>query len=119
MPPQDPSGARGRPAFGLGQHHPNITPGRPPRLVYLATRWQLTLAVELISELVLRSIAAHESKGRNGPTLDDVAADLGIPPVFGYDRLNERLQRQVVLGRVSSDGEHFRLTATGRLAVSA
>jgi hypothetical protein len=76
-------------------------------------------SVELISELVLRSIAAHESKGRNGPTLDDVAADLEIPPVFGYDRLNERLQRQVVLGRVSSDGEHFRLTATGRLAVSA
>ena len=73
----------------------------------------------MFSELALRSIAAHESQGRNGPTLGDVAADLGIPPVFGYDRLNDRLQRQVVLGRVYSDGKHFRLTAAGRLAVSA
>jgi hypothetical protein len=39
--------------------------------------------------------------------------------VFGYERLSERLQRQVVLGRVFSDGKQFRLTAAGRLAVSA
>jgi len=46
--------------------------------------------------------------------LDELAADLGIPPEFGCQRLGERLHRQVVLGRVFSDDGRFRLTAAGR-----
>jgi hypothetical protein len=75
--------------------------------------------MEILSQLVLRSIDAHESARAEGPTVDELAAELGIPPVFGHQRLSERLHRQVVLGRVYSDGEHFRLTAAGRLTVSA
>jgi hypothetical protein len=50
--------------------------------------------------------------------MDELAKSLGIPPTFGHQRLSERLRRQVVLGRVYSDGVHLRLTAAGRLALS-
>jgi hypothetical protein len=71
--------------------------------------------VESLSELVLRTIYARELSGANGPTVEDVAADLGIPTAFGHQRLSERLQRQVALGRVYSDGAQLRLTQAGRL----
>jgi hypothetical protein len=75
--------------------------------------------MESLSLVVLRSIEAHESTRPEGPTMDELAADLGIPAAFGRRRLGERLHRQVVLGRVHSDGERFRLTAAGRRAASA
>lgn len=74
--------------------------------------------MEPFTGLVLRAIEAHESVRAEGPTVDELAADLHIPPTFGRERLNERLHRQVVLGRVYSHGAHFRLTAAGRRTLS-
>jgi hypothetical protein len=75
--------------------------------------------VDSLTEVVLRSIYAHESGRADGATVDELAAELGIPPMFGHQRLSERLYRQMVMGRVYSDGGHFHLTAAGRrLAVS-
>lgn len=84
----------------------------------VASSWLDHRRVESLSELVLRTIHAHELSSADAPTVEDVAADLGIPAGFGHRRLSERLQRQVVLGRVYSDGARLRLTPAGRLVAT-
>ena len=75
-------------------------------------------AMELLSGVILRALETYESEHGSAPTAAELAADLGIPPEFGHHHLVERLQRQVVLGRVTNYGLRYQLTAAGREALA-
>ena len=74
--------------------------------------------MELLSRAVLRTLEAYESEHTTGPTVPELATDLGIPPDFGHLHLAELLRRQVILGRVSHYGGRFHLTEAGRAALA-
>jgi len=74
--------------------------------------------MELLSRSLLRALEVHESEHASGPTVLELAANLGIPRDFGHHHLVERLKRQVVLGRVSHSGGRFHLTEVGRKALA-
>jgi hypothetical protein len=75
--------------------------------------------MELFSQAILHALEAFQSEHTQGPTVSELAISLGIPSEFGRDRLAERVQRQVVLGRVSHCEGHFALTSAGRRACSS
>ena len=75
--------------------------------------------MELIDRLLLCTVAAYESRQGTGPTVRELAADLGIPADFGHEHLVERLQREVAEERVSHRRGRFTLTTIGRLALDA
>jgi hypothetical protein len=68
----------------------------------------------LLSRLLLRAIDAHRSDHREGPTVPELAADLGITPDFGHNDLVARLQRELSLGNVSHYRSRYKLTRAGR-----
>lgn len=67
--------------------------------------------------LLLHAIDAYVSRLGTGPTVRELAADLGIPEDFGHHQLVDRLQRELARGRVSLYRGRFTLTAVGRLAL--
>ena len=74
--------------------------------------------MEPLSGVILRALEAYEAEYGSAPTVAELAVDLGIPAGFGHQHLVERLQRQVVLGRVACYSSHFQLTAAGREALA-
>jgi hypothetical protein len=73
--------------------------------------------MELLSRVLLHEIEAYESAHTSGPTVREVAADLGVPPVAHHE-LVERLERQIVLGHIALSGRRFQLTTAGRKALA-
>jgi hypothetical protein len=67
-----------------------------------------------LRRLLLRAIDAYDSQNGAGPTVFELADDLGIPPDFGHHDLVGRLQRELSLGYVSHYRSRFTLTPTGR-----
>jgi hypothetical protein len=67
-----------------------------------------------LSRHLLRAIDAYHSHHWEGPTVPELAADLGIAPDFGHDDLAVRLERELSRGRVSNRGSRYRLTRAGR-----
>jgi hypothetical protein len=74
--------------------------------------------MELFSQAILHALEAFQSEHAQGPTVPELAVSLGIPSKLGHDRLAERVQRQIVLGRVSHGEGRFTLTSAGRRAIS-
>jgi hypothetical protein len=68
-----------------------------------------------LSLYLRRSIDGYESRHGCGPTLHQLAEDLGIPADFGASHLEEHLRRELELGRVACEHGRFRLTTSGRL----
>jgi hypothetical protein len=66
-----------------------------------------------LETLLLRAIDSYESRHRTGPTVRELAADLGIPPDFGHSQLVERLRFEVSAGFVSHYRGRISLTAAG------
>ncbi len=64
--------------------------------------------------LLLRAIDSYKARHRTGPTVLELAADLGIPPDFGHSHLVERLRREVSAGFVTHYRGRISLTAAGR-----
>lgn len=67
--------------------------------------------------LLLYAIDAYESQNENGPTVPELAADLGITRDFGHSHLVAHLQREQSLGHVSHYGGRFKLTRAERSVV--
>lgn len=65
--------------------------------------------------ILLRAIDAYSSQHWEGPTVPELAADLGITPDFGHTYLVVRLRRELSLGHISHRGNRFRLTPAGRV----
>jgi hypothetical protein len=63
---------------------------------------------------LLRAIDSCESRDGTGPTVRELAADLGVTPDFGHSQLVERLRRELSAGCVSHYRGRFSLTAAGR-----
>lgn len=75
--------------------------------------------MELADGLLLRAVEAYESSHGTGPTVRELAEDLGIPVDFGYDQLVDRLQHELARERLAHYRRRFTLTAAGRLALDA
>jgi hypothetical protein len=75
--------------------------------------------MEPVDRLLLCAIDAFEQCHETGPTVRELAADLGLPPDFGHEHLVERLQSEVKLDRISHYRGRFGLTNAGRLALDA
>lgn len=73
--------------------------------------------MESLSRCLLLALEAYGAEHAAGPTVSELAGDLGITPGFGHKHLVELLQREVALGRVSDHGTRFQLTAAGRAAL--
>ena len=67
-----------------------------------------------LSRILLRAIDAYDADDRQGPTVPELAADLGITPEFGHHDLVVRLRRELSLGRISHQRGRFGLTRAGR-----
>jgi hypothetical protein len=85
-----------------------------PGVLYAESRGRKDTTESRLSRLLLRAIDAYDSHNGKGPTVSELAADLGIPPDFGHHDLVGRLQRELSLGRLSHYGSRFRLTQAGR-----
>jgi hypothetical protein len=68
-----------------------------------------------LSILLLRAIDAYDSRHREGPTVPELAADLGITPDFGHHDLVTRLKSELSLGHISHHSGRVRLTRAGRV----
>lgn len=75
--------------------------------------------MEVVRRLLLRAIGAYESREGKGPTVRELAADLGLPDDFGHEHLVDHLQQGVAAGQVAHDQGRFTLTGAGRLALAA
>jgi hypothetical protein len=75
--------------------------------------------MELVRRFLLREIEGYERRHGTGPTVRELAADLGLPADFGHRHLVEHLKREVVLERVSHYRGRFTLTTAGRLELDA
>lgn len=64
--------------------------------------------------LLLRAIDSYESRHGKGPTVRELAADLGIPPDFEHGHLVERLRREVSACFVTHYRGRISLTAAGQ-----
>jgi hypothetical protein len=73
--------------------------------------------MELFSQAILDALEVFQSEHARGPTVSELATNLGIPFGRGRNRLAERVQRQIVLGRVSQCRGRFTLTSAGRRAI--
>jgi len=73
--------------------------------------------MELFSRAILAALAGFHSEDAQGPTVSQLATSLGIPVELGRDRLVERLQRQIMLGRVAHYEWRFTLTSAGLRAL--
>jgi hypothetical protein len=67
-----------------------------------------------LETLLLRAIGSCESRNGKGPTVLELAADLGITPDFGHTQLVELLRHELSAGCVSHYRSRFSLTAAGR-----
>ncbi len=74
--------------------------------------------MEVVRRFLLRAVGAYESREGKGPTVCELAADLGLPDDFGHEHLVDHLQQGVVVGRVAHDHGRFTLTSAGRLALA-
>jgi hypothetical protein len=72
-----------------------------------------------LESLLLRAIDSCKSRNGTGPTVLELAADLGITPDFGHTQLVERLRRELSAGYVSHYRGRFSLTAAGRELIEA
>lgn len=75
--------------------------------------------MELVDGLLLRAVDAYESRHGTGPTVPELAADLGIPLDFGHHHLVTRLRQELARERLAHYRRRFTLTAAGRLALDA
>lgn len=75
--------------------------------------------MELLDPLLLRAVDAFASRRGTGPTVRELAADLGIPDDFGHDNLVQRLQAELARENVALYRGRFTLTAVGRLSLTA
>lgn len=73
--------------------------------------------MELLGRYLLRALEAYESEHASGPTVAELADEIGIPPDLGHHYLFARLQRQITLGRISYFGRRLQLTEAGRDAL--
>lgn len=67
-----------------------------------------------LRSLLLLAIDTYDSHNGKGPTVPELAADLGSTHDFGHSGLVARLQRELSLGHVSYFRSRFRLTRPGR-----
>lgn len=74
---------------------------------------------QVVDGLLLRAVDAYVSSHGTGPTVLELAEDLGIPADFGHDHLVERLQHELARERLAHYRRRFTLTAAGRLALDA
>jgi len=70
-----------------------------------------------LETLLLRAIDSYESRHGTGPTVIELAADLGITPDFGHHHLVGRLRRQHAAGFVSHYRRRLTLTTAGRAMI--
>ena len=75
--------------------------------------------MELVDGLLLRAVDAYESRHGRGPTVPELAADLGIPADFGHSHLVTRLGAALEREHLGHYRRRFTLTAPGRLALAA
>jgi hypothetical protein len=64
--------------------------------------------------LLLRAIDSYKARHRTGPTVRELAADLGIPADFGHSHLVERLRREVSAGFATHYRGRISLTTAGQ-----
>jgi hypothetical protein len=67
-----------------------------------------------LSGFLLRAIDAYDSHNGRGPTVPELAVDLGITPDFGHSNLVMRLQHELSLGHIAEYRGRIRLTRAGR-----
>ncbi len=67
-----------------------------------------------LRRLLLLAIDTHNSQYGTGPTVPELAADLGIRPDFGHRDLVARLRHELSFGHVVYFSSRFRLTLAGR-----
>lgn len=67
-----------------------------------------------LGTLLLQAIDGFESHHGRGPTVPELAADLGITPDFGHAQLVKLLQRELATGCVAYLRGRVELTGAGR-----
>lgn len=75
--------------------------------------------MEAVRQFLLRAVGGYESREGKGPTVRELAADLGLPDDFGHKHLVDHLQQGVAVGQVAHAHGRFTLTSAGRLALAA
>lgn len=75
--------------------------------------------MELVRRFLLREIEGYEKRHGVGPTVRELAGDLGLPADFGHRHLVEHLKAEVVAERISHYRGRFALTTAGRLELDA
>lgn len=76
-------------------------------------------AIKPVRLFLLQAIGAYERAHGVGPTVGELAVDLGLPDDFGLGHLLEHLRSEVERKRVVRYRNRFALTPSGRLALEA
>ena len=75
--------------------------------------------MDVVRRFLLHAVDAYGSRNGTGPTVRELAADLGLPADFGHKHLVDHLQREVALDHLAHYRGRFTVTTTGHLALDA
>ncbi len=75
--------------------------------------------MDIVRRFLLHAIDAYESRHEMGPTVGELAADLGLPDDFGHKHLVDHLRDEVALDHASYYRGRFAVTTAGRRALDA
>lgn len=73
--------------------------------------------MEVVRRFLLHAVDSYETRNETGPTVSELAADLGLPPDFGHKHLVDHLRSEAALEHLANCRGRFTLTPAGRLAL--
>jgi hypothetical protein len=73
--------------------------------------------MEVVRRFLLHAVDSYETRNEAGPTVSELAADLGLPADFGHKHLVDHLRSEAALEHLANYRGRFTLTPAGRLAL--